>query len=87
MVSKPFQGRTKSYTEIGISRISCSRCGMPSSRQWQVCANGNRFLGVCWECDVKLNQMTLTFMRVPGRIVLMRLYRQETMNGGTTSSD
>ena len=29
-------GRRPPYTEIGIKRIPCARCGKPSVHQWQV---------------------------------------------------
>jgi len=74
-----YVGRRKPYTERGISRIRCYRCGRPSSQQWQVCANGNRFLGVCNECDIRMNEMVLEFMKFPEHIAcaLMRKYREE----------
>lgn len=55
--------RKKPYSEIGISRILCKRCGKPSTQQWQVCANSNLYLGVCNKCDVELNKMVLKFFR------------------------
>lgn len=70
-----FHGRTKQYTEIGIKRVPCTRCGKPSVYQWQICANGRRFTGACAECDVALNEMVLEFMRIPGRKVLLERYR------------
>ena len=69
--------RKKPYTDIGIKRIPCSRCGVPSSRQWQVCANGNLYLGVCDNCDIELNALVLEFMKVPGRKTLMKKYIRE----------
>lgn len=68
------QGRRKPYTEIGIRRVPCSRCGSPSTQQWQVCANGNRWLGVCLPCDVELNRLALEFMRVPNAAELLAAY-------------
>jgi len=55
-------GRKKPYTEKGIKRVPCYRCGKPSSKQWQICALNNRWLGVCEECDIRLNQVVLKFM-------------------------
>jgi hypothetical protein len=69
-----FTGRRKPYTEIGIRRIPCARCGKPSTQQWQVCANGNRYLGVCTMCDVTLNAFILEFMRLPNRSRLIMDY-------------
>lgn len=58
-------GRTQPYTERGISRVPCYRCGEASSQQWDVCALGNRYLGVCTGCDVLLNRKVLEFFGVP----------------------
>lgn len=69
-------GRRKPYTAIGIRRVPCARCGEPSSQQWQVCANGNRWLGICWPCDVALNRLALEFMRVPNAEALMAAYAE-----------
>ena len=77
MATSLFQGRLKPYTERGIARIPCSRCGAASDRQWQVCANGNRYLGVCRRCDVEVNRLVLDFFRVPEREKLLERYRQE----------
>ena len=49
--------RKKPYTEIGIRRIPCKRCGNPSNYQWQICANKNYYLGVCNNCDTELNDL------------------------------
>jgi len=57
--------RRKPYTAIGISRVPCARCGAPSSAQWQVCADGNQWRGLCTSCDVALNALVLRFMRIP----------------------
>ncbi len=59
------KGRTKPYTDIGIKRVPCLRCGAPSSQQWQICALGNRYYGVCNACDIKLNRKVLEFMNIP----------------------
>jgi hypothetical protein len=67
-------GRRAPYTERGISRVPCSRCSAPSRHQWQVCANGNRWLGICWPCDVALNRIALEFMRVPDADRLLAAY-------------
>jgi len=68
------KGRKKPYTDIGIKRIPCARCGKPSRQQWQVCANDNLYLGVCDNCDVELNRVVLDFMKVPNRKTLMKRY-------------
>ena len=56
--------RRNPYTEIGIKRVPCYRCGKPSVRQWQICSLNNEYKGLCRECDIKLNQIVLTFMKI-----------------------
>ncbi len=60
--------RTKPYTELGIRRLKCCRCGDKASTQWQVCALGNEWQPVCAFCDIELNKLVLEFMRFPDRI-------------------
>ena len=69
--------RRKKYTELGISRVPCERCGEPSITQWQICATGNKWAGVCAECDVALNEMVVVFMGLPW--VLAERYRLAKM--------
>lgn len=69
-------GRKKPYTIIGISRIPCARCGERSDSQWQICANHNRYLGVCILCDVELNEVVLEFFGLSRRKSLMKAYRK-----------
>lgn len=57
--------RRKPYTQLGISRVPCTRCGAPSRYQWQICALDNLWHGVCAKCDVDLNGLILSFFRVP----------------------
>lgn len=59
-------GRRKPYSERGIGRVPCFRCGKPSRFQWQVCSLENRWTPVCVECDVGLNQAALRYTGVPG---------------------
>lgn len=58
-------GRRAPYTAHGIRRVPCQRCGAPSAYQWQVCSNGNRYLGCCEACDIALNRLALRFFRFP----------------------
>ena len=69
-----YQGRYKPYTDIGISRVPCARCGLPSSQQWSVCANGGRFLGICQHCDIELNRRVMAYMRLKDQKELMQQY-------------
>jgi hypothetical protein len=72
-------GRREPYTERGILRVRCVRCGAQAERQWQCCANGNRWVPICWGCDVELNAYVLQFMRVDRneRAELMARYVRE----------
>lgn len=54
--------RKTPYTERGISRVPCTRCGEPSVHQWQICADGNRWRGLCNKCDIKLNALVMRWM-------------------------
>lgn len=54
--------RRTPYSERGIRRVRCFRCGAPSRFQWQICADGNVFRGLCSECDVALNELVLRWM-------------------------
>lgn len=57
--------RHKPYTARGISRVPCARCGAPSTQSWQICSDGNQFRGLCTGCDVGLNAVVLSFVRLP----------------------
>ncbi len=54
--------RLKPYTEAGIKRLKCFRCGEPAQTQWQICADHNQYRPVCIECDIDLNRLVLRFM-------------------------
>lgn len=54
--------RTKPYSEIGIRRVPCARCGKPSRYQWQICADDNVYRGLCPDCDVELNTMVMRWV-------------------------
>lgn len=56
--------RSKPYTQLGIRRVPCTRCGAPSRYQWNICAMENKWHGVCTGCDVELNAMVLQFFGV-----------------------
>jgi hypothetical protein len=69
-------GRRKPYTERGIRRLPCARCGKPAKTQWQVCADNNLYRPVCARCDVMLNGLVLRFMRDPEVVKKMRTYQK-----------
>lgn len=66
--------RRKPYTEAGVRRMPCFRCGQPSEYQWQICADNNIYRTICAECDIALNTLVLMFMRDPDRDHKMRKY-------------
>ena len=68
--------RRTPYTEIGIARLPCFRCGAkPSVYQWQICADGRVYRGVCISCDVKLNQLVLRWAGFPDWKEKMKHYK------------
>ncbi len=70
--------RKNPYTEIGIRRVPCFRCGMPSVQQWQICSLNNEYKGLCVQCDIDLNRIVLKFMRISPKEVkrLIRDYEK-----------
>ena len=58
----PFIGRRKPYTWIGIRRKKCVRCGAKATCQWNACANGGRYVPLCYVCDREVNRMVLEYM-------------------------
>ena len=73
--------RRKPYTEIGIKRIPCKRCGKPSRYQWQICATGGFWAGICAECDIKLNALAINFFKMPKRLATEYEERQRRCSG------
>jgi NAD-dependent SIR2 family protein deacetylase len=55
-------GRRKPYTDQGLKRLSCVRCGSPATQQWSACADDSLWRPICTECDVMLNRLVLLFM-------------------------
>jgi NAD-dependent SIR2 family protein deacetylase len=53
------KGRRKPYTEIGIARLKCIKCGRQATQQWQVCADNRLYRPMCDKCDIELNEMVL----------------------------
>lgn len=58
-------GRREPYTEAGIARLACVRCGARARFQWNACADGNLWRPICGPCDVGLNLMALLWMNDP----------------------
>lgn len=57
--------RKRPYTQRGLGRVPCTRCGAPSRYQWNICALNNLWHGICAGCDVEFNELVLGFMNVP----------------------
>lgn len=71
--------RMKPYTEIGIRRLKCVRCGKQATEQWSICALGGRYVPICKVCDIELNATVLDFMRWPNMTAVMLKYEKEKM--------
>ena len=54
--------RKKPYTNIGIKRLKCFRCGEQATQQWQICSDKNQYRPICNKCDIDLNELVLKFM-------------------------
>jgi hypothetical protein len=77
-VSHRRHGRREPYSEAGIKRLPCFRCGAkPSKHQWQVCSDGNTWRPLCADCDVELNRMVLRWMNHPQADELAETYEKE----------
>lgn len=69
--------RRTPYTERGIRRVPCYKCGQPSRYQWQVCADGNVWRGLCAACDIALNRLVLRWFGKPGWQRVIHHYKEE----------
>lgn len=67
--------RSKPYTQIGIRRMSCCRCGQPATCQWKICAD-QTYRPLCMECDIALNTLVLMFLRDPDRAQKITKYQK-----------
>lgn len=55
-------GRKEPYTDRGIERMKCVRCGAKAMFQWNACADDNLWRPICLDCDIELNRMVLEWM-------------------------
>lgn len=69
-------GRRTPYTEIGVRRVKCFRCGKPAVYQWNICSDGG-YRPICPSCDVKLNRLVLSFMKFPLKEIYKKMRRYE----------
>ena len=70
--------RKTPYTQIGMSRLKCVRCGGQAVHQWQVCADDNTFRPLCLPCDVELNRLVLTWAGHPNVDEAIERYEQRS---------
>lgn len=75
-------GRKKPYTESGVRRLPCSRCGNMASHQWQVCADNNLWRPLCVSCDIELNRLVLDWMGDPELESKIESYKKQMCDGG-----
>lgn len=68
-------GRKKPYTEAGIKRMQCARCGKLARHQWRACADG-LWRPICTECDIDLNRLVLEWLGHPDVQGKMEVYKQ-----------
>ncbi len=69
--------RRTPYTEAGIRRMRCARCGKPARYQWNICADNNYYRPLCEVCDVQLNALVLAWVGHPDGHALLRQYALE----------
>lgn len=69
-------GRKQPYTQIGIRRLKCIRCGAPAVFQWQICADGNVYRPLCVACDIELNETVLKWAGDPDASSKMIGYKE-----------
>lgn len=48
--------RKKPYSEGGIHRVPCVKCGKPSRYQFRICST-DRWTAVCPDCDLYINRI------------------------------
>ena len=75
MPSDERSGRREPYTERGIRRLKCVRCGAQAEFQWQICADGNLWRPICRYCDRRLNRKVLEWMGFGAAEVTSRMNR------------
>ena len=61
------------YTQEGLKRCKCVRCGAKASHQWKACAD-TKYRALCRSCDTALNNIVLTYFKLPNATALMEKY-------------
>ena len=65
----------KAYTKTQLKDMPCERCGTkPSTQQWSICADDNKWRPLCDECDVDLNALILLWFGFKNYAAKMRKY-------------
>ena len=68
-------GRKYEYTDNGIKRLPCARCGVkPSLFQWSFCSDNNLWRPICLKCDIDMNRKLLKYMNDPDADIKMDKY-------------
>jgi hypothetical protein len=79
------ESRFEPYTALGIARITCARagCASKSHEQWNFCADKvgekTRFRGLCKECDVGLNEVSMRYIFGDAREADLAEYREKVL--------
>ncbi|MDD3092307.1 MAG: hypothetical protein PHG80_11835 [Methanoregulaceae archaeon] len=68
--------RKTPYTQRGLSRLKCVRCGARASTQWQICSDGNTYRPLCRSCDIDLNKLVLEWIGHPDAEELLAKYTE-----------
>jgi hypothetical protein len=76
-MSKHGPGRKEPYTQIGIARVPCIKCGKPARTQFQICADDRLYRPLCLCCDRDLNRLVLKFMQFPDAEEKMAAYEKK----------
>jgi hypothetical protein len=74
-------GRKRPYTEAGIRRLPCARCGGKARFQWQICSDRRLFRPLCASCDLELNRMVLEWVGFPDWREKFARYAAEARDG------
>ena len=69
--------RTKPYTEKGIRRLKCFRCGKQAHASWQICSDNRIYRPACKECDIEINKIILQFMGFPNWEEMLEKYKRK----------
>jgi hypothetical protein len=65
----PKNARREPYTEAGVRRLGCARCGDRAEHQWKICSDGS-WRPLCVACDVALNRLVLEWIGHPRAVEL-----------------